>query len=261
MSALLFPSASSPPPPCPRGLTFTWWGCCGLCLWHKSTDSPTQFYSVLVSVSVFLALSAAFHSINSPDNSLHFLILFFRSYFCFTGPFNLGSKHQLINYLFLKVSLSLDIILCGWLGLKHQLTAPPPPLYWKERVRELCVSWIMNSSFTSDEVMCFWPWCDYRNKDYNSNYSLWSRLTGRKISSNSVMDSCPSRYHVKKNYHFLILLFIRVFIYFGESAGQNMTTMTLPASLSSDNSRGERLERQQAIDDKAWTLLNYERCR
>ena len=30
---------------------------------------PTHFYSVLVSISVFMALSTAFHSINSPDNS------------------------------------------------------------------------------------------------------------------------------------------------------------------------------------------------
>ena len=30
---------------------------------------PTPFHSVLVSVSVFTALSAVFHSINSPDNS------------------------------------------------------------------------------------------------------------------------------------------------------------------------------------------------
>ena len=30
---------------------------------------PTPFYSVLVSVSVFIALSTAFHFINSPDNS------------------------------------------------------------------------------------------------------------------------------------------------------------------------------------------------
>ena len=30
---------------------------------------PTSFYSVLVSVSVFMALSTLFHSINSPDNS------------------------------------------------------------------------------------------------------------------------------------------------------------------------------------------------
>ena len=30
---------------------------------------PTPFNSVLVSVSVFMALSTVFHSINSPDNS------------------------------------------------------------------------------------------------------------------------------------------------------------------------------------------------
>ena len=31
---------------------------------------PTPFYSLLVSISVFMALSTVFHSINSPDNSL-----------------------------------------------------------------------------------------------------------------------------------------------------------------------------------------------
>ena len=30
---------------------------------------PTAFYSVLVSVSVFMTLSTVFHSMNSPDNS------------------------------------------------------------------------------------------------------------------------------------------------------------------------------------------------
>ena len=30
---------------------------------------PTPFYSVLVSISVFMALSTVFHSINSHDNS------------------------------------------------------------------------------------------------------------------------------------------------------------------------------------------------
>ena len=30
---------------------------------------PTPFYSILVSISVFMALSTAFRSINSPDNS------------------------------------------------------------------------------------------------------------------------------------------------------------------------------------------------
>ena len=30
---------------------------------------PTSIYSVLVSISVFMALSTVFHSMNSPDNS------------------------------------------------------------------------------------------------------------------------------------------------------------------------------------------------
>ena len=38
---------------------------------------PTSFYSVLVSISVFMALSTVFHSINSPENSplSHFVLL------------------------------------------------------------------------------------------------------------------------------------------------------------------------------------------
>ena len=74
---------------------------------------PTPFYSVLVTVSVFMALSTVFHSLNSPDNSplSH----------CFS---RLISAVLVLSttYLFTKVSLSPDIILCGWLGLTHQLT-------------------------------------------------------------------------------------------------------------------------------------------
>ena len=64
---------------------------------------PTPFYSVLVSVSIFKALSTVFHSLNSPDNSplSHSVLLVL---FCLIGPF---------NYVpLLKVSLSPDIILC-----------------------------------------------------------------------------------------------------------------------------------------------------
>ena len=62
-------------------LTFTWLGCHGLCPRHKPTElAHSPFSSVLVSVSVFMALSTVFHSINSPDNSPHFhsvlLVLF-----------------------------------------------------------------------------------------------------------------------------------------------------------------------------------------
>ena len=54
----------------PRGLTFMWWGFCGLCFWHEPTElAHSFFYSVLVSISVFMVLSAVFHSVNSSDNS------------------------------------------------------------------------------------------------------------------------------------------------------------------------------------------------
>ena len=66
---------------------------------------PTPFYSVLVSVSVFMVPSTVFLSITSPNNS----------------PLSHSVLSSLISallvlsttYLFMKVSLSPDIILCG----------------------------------------------------------------------------------------------------------------------------------------------------
>ena len=60
--------------------------------------------SVLVSVSVFIALSTVFHSINSPVNSAFSL-----------SSSGLISALLVLStlYLFMKVSLSPDIILCG----------------------------------------------------------------------------------------------------------------------------------------------------
>ena len=65
---------------------------------------PTPFYSVLVSISVFKALSTVFHSINSPDDS--------PLSDCSSG---LNSALLVLStiYLFLRVSLSPDILLCG----------------------------------------------------------------------------------------------------------------------------------------------------
>ena len=53
----------------------------------------TAFYSVLVSVSVFLALSTVFHSINSPNNSplSHSVLL---ALFCLIGPLNHISLYE-----------------------------------------------------------------------------------------------------------------------------------------------------------------------
>ena len=69
---------------------------------HLSLATP--FYSVLVSVSVFMALSTAFYSINFPDNSLlsH----------CSPGLISAVLVLSTI-FLFVKVSLSPDVILCG----------------------------------------------------------------------------------------------------------------------------------------------------
>ena len=100
---------------CLSRLTFTWWRCCRLCLLtYTNWACPLFFDSALVSVSVFMAILTVFHSINFPNNSsfFHSVRLVF---FCFTGPFN-------YIYIFMKVSLSFAIILCGWLGLKHQRT-------------------------------------------------------------------------------------------------------------------------------------------
>ena len=69
---------------------------------------PTPFCSVLVSVSVFIALSTVFHSINSTDNS--------PLSFCVLPVFLVVST----MCLFMKVFFSPDIFLFGWLGLKHQ---------------------------------------------------------------------------------------------------------------------------------------------
>ena len=54
---------------------------------------PTPFYSTLVSVSVFTALSTVFRSTNSPENSplSHSVLSVF---FCLIGPFNYVSLYE-----------------------------------------------------------------------------------------------------------------------------------------------------------------------
>ena len=75
---------------------------------------PTPFYSLLVSISVCMALSTEFHSIDSTDSS--------------------SLSHSVLPVLFMpywsfqlyisswKSPSAPDTILRGWLGLKHQLT-------------------------------------------------------------------------------------------------------------------------------------------
>ena len=97
-----------------HGLTFTWWRCCGLCFWHKPTELAHSFLFCSCVYFCLMVLSAVFHFIKSPDNSL-------LSHSVLPVLFLPAWSFQLYISLW-KVSFSPDIILCGWLGLKHQLT-------------------------------------------------------------------------------------------------------------------------------------------
>ena len=63
----------------------------------------TPFYSALVYISAFMALSSVLYFTNFPDNSP---LSPFWSYFCLFGPFN-------YIYLFMEVFFSPDLILFG----------------------------------------------------------------------------------------------------------------------------------------------------
>ena len=94
--------------------TFTWWGCCGLCFWHKPTELAHSF---LFCSCVYLCLYGPFTCILFHKFSRQL------SAFSLCSSSNISGFLVLSTmYLFMKVSFSPDIILCGWLGLKHQLT-------------------------------------------------------------------------------------------------------------------------------------------
>ena len=73
----------------------------------NQSSLPTPFYSVRVSISVFMALSSVFRSINSPDNSplSHPVLPVFDSALLVLSTI----------YLSIKISLIPDIIfVVGW---------------------------------------------------------------------------------------------------------------------------------------------------
>ena len=98
-------------PPSPRGLPFTWWGCCGLCFSHQPAKLA---HSVLFRSCVCFSRYGPFNCIS------------FRQFSRQLSAFSLCSSgvvsvllFLLTAYLFVKIALSPDIILCDWLGLKH----------------------------------------------------------------------------------------------------------------------------------------------
>ena len=121
-----------PPPPVPRRVPAGSPSRCGDVAVYvfdiNQPSSPTPF----IFLCPFLSFgpSTVFLSVTSPDSSPlphSVLLVSFLPYWLF----------QL--YISMKVSLRPDVILCGWRGLKHQLTkflvvmflisSPPPPFF------------------------------------------------------------------------------------------------------------------------------------
>ena len=102
----------------PRGLTFTRWGCCGLCLWHEPTELAHFF---LFCSCVCFCLYCPFSCI-----SFHKFSWQLSAFSLFSSGLISASLAVSNIYLFIKVSLSPDLILCNWLGLKHQLPISQP---------------------------------------------------------------------------------------------------------------------------------------
>ena len=106
-------TTTTTPDPRPRGLPFTWWGCFGLCQRQKPTEVA---YSFLFCSCVCLCLYCSFNSISFHKFSRQLAA----SSLCSSGLYSALLVLSVI-YFFIKVFLSPDIILSGWLGLKHQL--------------------------------------------------------------------------------------------------------------------------------------------
>ena len=98
----------------PHGLTFTWWGHCGLHFWYKPTELAQSFF--FCSFVYFLCLHDPFNCI-----SFHKFSRQLSSFSLCSSSLVSALLVLLAIYLFMKVSFSI-LNLCGWLGLKHQLT-------------------------------------------------------------------------------------------------------------------------------------------
>ena len=156
----------------PRGLSFTWWGYCVLFQRHKPTELAHSFffYSVLVSVSVFMAVSAGFHSINSPHNSplTHSV-----------RPVLSLPYWSFQLYLLLKVSLSPDIILSNCLGWKHRMTNSSA-----EKNRSFCWDCVLGTTdrtttWLAPSPLCPWHLVNQTAERLSQNYPGFTRR-GRK---------------------------------------------------------------------------------
>ena len=131
----------------PCGLTLTWWGCCGLCLWCKPAKLAHSFWFY----------SCVCFCLYGPFNCILFhkfwqLSTFSLCSYGLIGPFNYISMSLWKS----PSALIYDIILCGWLGLKHQLTKKLTNMGLK-----VCVSLpqaIIVTQLSADCSQVFYTW-------------------------------------------------------------------------------------------------------
>ena len=99
----------------PCGLTFTWWECYGSCFWHKPTELAHFF---LLCSCVYFCLYGPFYCFSFHKFSQQLSAFSLCSSGLITALVVLSTVY--IYNLFMKVSLSPGVALCGWLDLKHQ---------------------------------------------------------------------------------------------------------------------------------------------
>ena len=96
-------------------LTFPWWGICGLSQRHKQTKLA---HSILFCSCAYFCLYGLFNCIPFQK----FVPQLSTLSLC-TSSLNPALLVLSTKYLFMNVSLSPDVILSGWLCLKHPLTS------------------------------------------------------------------------------------------------------------------------------------------
>ena len=164
----------------PPGLTFTWCGCYGL----RHRRKPTEFAhslkkkkkkSVPVSISVFVALSTVFYSINSPDKCVRFLTSGLISCLLVLST----------TCLFMNVSLSPDIIPGGWQSSKHQLTNVQHP-HWFRAGMELTFNSTREKKISTFAIDVIFNWC------MKQNLRSWPKATVREEEEEEEDDGVKS---------------------------------------------------------------------
>ena len=121
-----------------HGLTFTWWGCYGLCLWHKLTELAHSFFFCSC---VYFCLYGPFNCISSYKSPRRLSVFSLCSFGLVSALLVLSTKH-----LFMKVSFSPGITSSGWLGSKHQLPNQP--------IIDCCIPLVTETGLDNHHAVC-----------------------------------------------------------------------------------------------------------